>query len=154
MKVYRIERQKYLASTLKGIGPSLTDGFRWNSRNTFLVYSAATRSLALLEVSAHLDFNNDLPTDRYFVEIEIPDEMEIFTLEVGDLTHGWNNKPPEEISQQIGDSFVQSMVGAVLRVPSSIIPQEYNFLINPFHPDAQKIKVVEHQILQFDNRLY
>lgn len=154
MKVYRIEREKYLASTLNGIGPSLTDGFRWNSRNTFLVYTSATRSLAMLEVSAHLDMNVDLPTDRYFVEIGIPENVEILTLEIADLPSDWNNKPPGGASQMLGDNFVRSMAGAVLRVPSCIIPQEYNYLINPIHPEAQKIKVVRHQILQFDSRIH
>ena len=153
MRVYRIEREKYLTSTLNGVGPSLTDGFRWNSRNTFLVYTSATRSLAMLEVTAHLDMNVDLPTDRFFVEIEIPEEVEILTLEPSDLPADWNNKPPGGGSQLLGDNFVRSSAGAVLRVPSCIIPQEFNYLINPFHPDAQKIKVVKHQMLRFDHRI-
>jgi len=74
MRVYRIEREKYLDTTLKGIGAALTEGYRWNSLNTYLVYTAASRALATLEVSVHLDLCEDLPADRYYVEIDIPDD--------------------------------------------------------------------------------
>lgn len=72
MRVYRVERKKYLKSTLKGIGASLAEGFRWNSLNTFLVYSSESGALATLEVSVHLDLSEDLPRDRFYVEIDIP----------------------------------------------------------------------------------
>ena len=71
MIVFRIEREKYLKTTLHGIGASLSIGFRWNSINTKLVYTAESRALATLEVAVHLDLSEDLPNDRYFVEIEI-----------------------------------------------------------------------------------
>ena len=74
MKVYRIEREKYLDTTLQGVGAALTEGYRWNSLNTYLVYTAESRALATLEVSVHLDFLEDLPKDRFYVEIEIPEE--------------------------------------------------------------------------------
>ena len=73
MKVYRIERGKYLDSTLSGIGASKSQGFRWNSLDTFLVYTSESRALASLEVTAHLDLTEDLPSDRFIVEIEIPE---------------------------------------------------------------------------------
>lgn len=69
MIVYRIEREKYLNTTLQGIGASMSEGYRWNSLNTRMVYTAESRALATLEVSAHLDLNEDLPIDRYYVVI-------------------------------------------------------------------------------------
>jgi RES domain-containing protein len=80
MRVFRIEREKYLESTLKGIGAAMTDGYRWNSINTYLVYTADSRALATLEVSVHLDLSEDLPIDRFYVEIEIPDDIQILEL--------------------------------------------------------------------------
>ena len=80
MKVYRIEREKYLSTTLKGLGAAKTEGYRWNSLNTYLVYTAESRALATLEVSVHLDLAEDLPTDRWFVEIEIPDDIEVMEI--------------------------------------------------------------------------
>jgi RES domain-containing protein len=80
MRVFRIERKKYLNTTLKGIGAALTEGYRWNSLNTYLVYTAESRALAILEVSVHLDLSEDLPADRYCVEIDIPGEVKILEL--------------------------------------------------------------------------
>lgn len=153
MKVFRIEREKYLETTLKGIGAALTEGYRWNSLNTYLVYTAESRALATLEVSVHLDLSEDLPTDRYYVEIDIPDDITIFELKIEDLPDGWNSKPPILETQYIGDDFVKEKSAAVLKVPSSIVQQEFNYLINPNHPDAERIAVISASPFIFDSRL-
>ncbi len=152
MKVYRIEREKYLDKTLQGVGAALTEGYRWNSLNTYLVYTAESRALATLEVSVHLDFIEDLPTDRFYVEIEIPDEIEILELPIEQLPENWDSKPPILETQFIGDDFVSQKNAAVLKVPSAIVPPEFNYLINPNHPDSKKIKVISIQRLEFDSR--
>ncbi|MCK5825051.1 MAG: RES family NAD+ phosphorylase [Ichthyobacteriaceae bacterium] len=152
MRVFRIYREKYLNSALEGSGAALSNGYRWNSRNTYLVYTAESRSLATLEVSVHLDFSEDLPTDRYYVEIDIPDNIQLLELKTKDLPENWDSKPPSLETQYIGDDFVKGKEAAVLKVPSSIIPPEYNYLINPNHPDTEKIKVVSKTKLKFDNR--
>jgi len=153
MRVFRIEREKYLETTLKGIGAAKTEGYRWNSLDTYIVYTASSRALATMEVAVHLDLNEDLPTDRYYVEIDIPDDIEILELETADLPINWDNKPPVLKTQIIGDSFVESNEFAVLRVPSSIVPPEYNYLINPKHKEAARIKVVSKEPMKFDKRI-
>jgi RES domain-containing protein len=152
MRVFRIERKKYLDTTLKGIGAALTEGYRWNSLNTYLVYTAESRALATLEVSVHLDLSEDLPTDRYYVEIDIPDEVEIFELRTEDLPENWDEKPPILETQFIGDDFVKDNSEAVLKVPSCIVSPEFNYLINPNHPEAKKITVISKTPLRFDQR--
>lgn len=152
MRVYRIERKKYLEATLSGTGAALTEGFRWNSPNTYLVYTSASRALATLEVPVHLDLSEDLPTDRYYMEIEIPDEVEILELRYTDLPENWSAYPPILETQFIGDDFVKENISAVLKVPSSIVPPEFNYLINPNHPEAKMIKVVSVEPLRFDQR--
>lgn len=153
MKVFRIEREKYLETTLKGIGAALTEGYRWNSLNTYLVYTSETRALATLEVSVHLNLSEDLPADRYYVEIEIPDDIIILEIKTNDLPDGWDSKPPILETQFIGDDFVKENNAAVLKVPSSIVQQEFNYLINPNHVDAEKILVISVTPFIFDNRL-
>ncbi|TDB67437.1 RES family NAD+ phosphorylase [Arundinibacter roseus] len=153
MRVYRIEREKYLEVTLQGIGAALTEGYRWNSLNTYLVYTAESRALATLEVSVHLDLSEDLPTDRYYVEIDIPAEVSMLELSIEDLPENWDAKPPTLETQFIGDDFVIENAAAVLKVPSSIVPPEFNYLINPKHPDSAKIKVISKVPLKFDQRL-
>lgn len=152
MRVFRIEREKYLDVCLKGIGAARGNGFRWNSKDTYLVYTAASRALATLEVSVHLDLSEDLPDDRYYVEIEIPDHLLVLELPADDLPEGWNAKPPVAATQRLGDDFVQEGKAAVLKVPSSIVPPESNYLINPYHPDARKIKVISTRKMSFDHR--
>ncbi len=152
MRVFRIEREKHLNTTLEGIGAASIEGYRWNSLNTYLVYTAESRALATLEVSVHLDLHEDLPTDRFYVEIEIPDDIEILILDNQDLPKNWDAKPPRLDTQYIGDDFVKDNDAAILRVPSSIVTPEFNYLINPRHPDSARIKVVSTQRLQFDRR--
>jgi RES domain-containing protein len=153
MKVFRIEREKYLDSTLKGYGAALTESCRWNSLKTFLVYTSESRALATLEVIMHLDLSEDLPQDRYFVEIDIPNDIKILELRYEDLPNHWDSKPPILDTQYIGDDFVKEKITAVLKVPSSIVPQEFNYLINPNHPDSEKISVKSITPFHFDNRM-
>ena len=152
MKVYRVERVKYLKTTLSGTGASMSKGYRWNSLNTKIVYTAESRALATLEVSVHLDLAEDLPEDRYYVEIEIPDDIVILEVEIQDLPDDWNSKPPSLTTQAIGDDFVFENESAILKVPSSIVPQEYNYLINPDHPDSKKITDTDERAMIFDRR--
>ncbi|HET6558612.1 MAG TPA: RES family NAD+ phosphorylase [Prolixibacteraceae bacterium] len=152
MIVYRIEREKYLKTTLTGIGASMSKGYRWNSYNTLLVYTAESRALATLEVSVHLDLSEDLPTDRFYVEIEIPDTLTLQEVKIEDLPEDWDSKPPAITTQTIGDDFVYQNESAVLKVPSSIVPFEYNYFINPNHPDSKKIKVIGKTSMNFDQR--
>lgn len=152
MKVFRVEREKHLKTTLDGIGTAFTEGYRWNSLNTYLVYSAESRALATLEVFVHLDLSEDLPLDRYYVEIDIPDDITILELKNEDLPDGWDSKPPILETQYIGDDFVKEKSAAVLKVPSCIVQKEFNYLINPNHPDTSRIIVEYTTPFQSDNR--
>lgn len=153
MRVFRIERKKYLPDTLKGIGAALSEGFRWNSPLTFMVYTAESRALAMLEVSVHLDLSQDLPDDRLMVEIDIPDSVEVLQLASDNWPAEWNTHPPGRQTQLIGDNFVSQGAAAVLRVPSAIVSQEFNYLINPQHPEAREIRVITSAPFKFDSRL-
>ncbi len=152
MIVYRIDREKYLSSSLSGLGASMTKGYRWNSLHTKLVYTAECRALATLEVSVHLDLSQDLPSDRHYVEILIPDDILFLEVYHHDLPPVWNSHPPTFITQTIGDDFVAQGDAAVLKVPSSIVPQESNYLINPNHSDAKRIVVRSTSLMAFDSR--
>lgn len=109
----------------------MAKGYRWNSIPTKLVYTAESSALATLEVSVHLDLTEDLPDDRFYVEIEISDTIIIQEVSIEDLPDDWNSTPPNTTTQTIGDDFVFENKTAILKVPSSIVPQEFNYLINP-----------------------
>lgn len=153
MRIFRIEREKYLHQTLQGLGAARATAFRWNSLFTPMVYTSQSRALALLEVAVHLNLHSELPNDRLFVEIEVPDELPRELLLAHQLPAGWDTRPPLAVSQQIGEDFVRRAEAAVLQVPSYIVPDEYNFLINPAHPDAKRIRVIGTAPVQFDQRL-
>ncbi|MDO5655878.1 MAG: RES family NAD+ phosphorylase [Flavobacteriaceae bacterium] len=153
MRVFRIERERYLKDTLRGIGVSLSDGSRWNSFGTFLVYTAESRALAMLEVSVHLDLRLELPSDRLMVEIEIADSVKILEISRKDLPKNWNAKPPSKQSQFIGNQFVRYNEAAVLKIPSSLVEKEFNYLINPNHSESSKIKVIGFKAFNFYQRL-
>jgi len=152
MHVFRIVREKYLDSALSGRGAQLSNGFRWNSFGTSMVYTAQSRSLALLEIVVHLDLSVELPTDRFMVDIDIPDDIDREVVQLEDLPQGWNAKPPQRISQFIGDNFISNNSAAILEVPSSIIPKESNFLINPYHPDFSRIALAHATPFILDSR--
>ena len=153
MLVFRIERQRHLEQVLSGQGAALSSSNRWNSKGVAVVYTAESRALALLELAVHLDIHEDLPSDRVMVTIQIPDDVAIASVDLTALPLGWDAKPPIASSQQIGDRFIAFAENAVLRVPSSIVPLEHNYLIHPNHPQAKTIKVVDVSPLRIDDRL-
>jgi RES domain-containing protein len=152
MIVFRIEREKYLDTTLTRIGASMSEGYRWNSLNIKIIYTSETRPLATLEISVHLDLSEDLSDDRFYVEIEIPNEIVIQEVALDDLPDDWNSKPPTLTTHTIGDDFVNYNIAAILKAPSSIVPQEFNYLIKPGHQDLSKIKVLSTLKMIFDSR--
>ncbi|MFN3639294.1 MAG: RES family NAD+ phosphorylase [Flavobacterium sp.] len=154
MKVFRIEREKYLDAALTGMGASLSKANRWNGLNTKMVYTSESRALATLEISVHLDLSEDLPSDRFYLEIHIPDTINILEINEKELPENWNAIPPTSLTQKIGNAFVTQNEAAVLKVPSSIVPNEFNYLINPFHPDATSVKITSFQKMDFDKRVW
>ncbi len=113
---------------------------------------AESRALATLEIAVHLDLSEDLPHDCYYVEIEIPDDLLIQEVSIEDLPDNWNAKPPMPSTQIMGDEFVYYNEAAVLKVPSSIIPDEFNYLINPLHQDIKRIRVIHTRKMEFDQQ--
>lgn len=152
MTVYRIERKKYLEATLQGKGAALNSRARWNSLFTPMVYTAESRAMAYLEYTVHATESTLLIGDRLLVEIEIPNHLEIAAIEAKQLPRGWDQKPPTTLTQRIGDAFFLQSDVPVLKVPSAIIPEEHNFLINPAHPLSADICIKSHRPLNFDSR--
>lgn len=151
MKLYRLSREKY-ASDISGTGAKLNGG-RWNSRGKSALYTAENISLAILEVAVHLDLDL-IPEDYYLIEIELPETATIQTLNPSDLKRHWDSLPHSESTQLLGDDFLVANEYLALKVPSAIVPQEHNFIINPLHPDFLKVKITKTDAFSFDNRLF
>lgn len=151
MQVFRLIRKKY-GIELSGKGAALS-GNRWNSKGTELIYCADSRALAMAEVSVHLSLSI-LPKDYVMVEIDIPSNISIANLSKEDLPNNWSSFPHFLNTQQIGDAFVVERKNCVLKVPYAVVPGDFNFLINPYHPDFSAIRIVAQEDFPFDSRLF
>jgi RES domain-containing protein len=147
MNVFRITTEKW-AGNLKGSGFAA----RWNSNGIFTCYSASSRALACLEMVVHLNADR-LKTPFKITVIEIPDDVEIKTLNTKALPVQWSNHDNYPLCQEIGDNWMQEFESCVLRVPSAIIKNEYNYLINHQHQDFKKLRIVEIEDFEFDVRI-
>jgi RES domain-containing protein len=148
MESWRITRGSKPADAFSGEGARLFGG-RWNSPGSRLVYTADFRSLAILEVLAHLTKSS--PLNNYVLYLVECDDSLVQTL--SDLPSGWNSEPPTVASQSVGDAWVRSATHPVLSVPSAIVPEERNYLVNPAHPDFPRIVIGKPAALRIDPRL-
>ena len=148
---WRIVKQKYPASrTFDGEGARLYGG-RWNSRGVPVVYTAQSQSLAVLEMLVHLDAA-DLLQSYVFFGVTI-DEALISELANSDLPPDWQSDPPPPKLREIGDIWAASNASVALRVPSSLIPAEHNYILNPKHPEFAKLRLGDAVPYRYDSRL-
>jgi len=87
------------------------------------------------------------------LEIEIPTSVSICELKKRPKK-GWNDNPPTSISQELGDDFIRDAACAVLKVPSAVVQGDFNYLMNPYHLDFKKIKIVSSVAFPFDTRMF
>lgn len=143
---YRVVREKYLGSAFDGEGARLYGG-RWNSKGVSVVYTSDSLALCSLEIFVHLP-SYTLLADYVYISVGFDSDLvtEAF------LIDGWDERPISKISQTIGDQWIKEGLSPVLSVPSVIIPDGLNFLININHPDFKKIEIGKPQPLAFDSR--
>jgi RES domain-containing protein len=147
ISAYRLVKRKYVRSAFSGAGARLYGG-RWNSIGTPMVYTSGSLALALLEWRVHLA---QWPAPSLAViKIEF-DETLIWTPEK--LPSSWSRMPYPLATAIFGDNWVQSQRSAIMRVCSAIVPDEWNYLLNPDHPDFRKIVIGKPRVLKTDSRL-
>lgn len=151
MKAWRICRKKHAPKALSGEGARLFGG-RWNHKVAPMVYCSSSLSLAALEVLVHTDPIN-LPSDLVTVEAAIPSHVPITQLEEPALPDEWAKTPGPTGIKDLGTRWLESAEAAVLVVPSAIIPEEKNILLNPLHPGVFEISHREVRAFLFDSRL-
>lgn len=148
MRVWRIARGCY--APLDGEGARLYGG-RWNSAGRPVVYTAQTAAMAVLEALVWTD-PEDVPDDLRLFEIELPDDASIPAVEAAALPEGWM-EPGSPDCAAAGDRWLASAESLALAVPSAVLPEERNLLINPRHPDAARVRIAESRPFAFDLRL-
>jgi RES domain-containing protein len=149
MIVYRLSSGKY-KSDLSGKGAEIAGG-RWNSKGVAMLYTAQSRALAFAEVAMHLPYGI-MPKDYHIISIEIPDTASILELSIKDMPADWRSNPHSDSTQKIGDKFLAEAKYLVLRVPSAVVPGDYNYLINPRHPQITGVTVRHTEPFEFDSR--
>ncbi len=148
MIVYRLTKSLY-SHDLSGYGASLSATNRWNSKGVQLLYTAANRSLAFAEVFAHLPLHL-IPENFVMVTIELPKTATVITL---NLKKDIREHRLAE-TQKLGDAFASSAFQFAMRVPSYVVPGEFNILLNTSHPTMNQVSIVDVQPFPFDARLF
>jgi RES domain-containing protein len=136
--------------TLNGAGGLRASG-RWHTRGKPIVYSAANPATALLEVLVHAGIDlEDIPVTLRYVEIEVPDALEIVRI---DKFLGTTWRTDTERTRQLGDEWLRAAQSALISVPSVVVPATWNVLINPMHPDSKQITITRIHEHPIDPRL-
>jgi RES domain-containing protein len=149
MRVWRIARLAY--PLLDGEGARL-NGARWNSPGLPVVYTAGSLALAIVELLVHTD-PDLIPADLTAFEIDVPDSVSQRSSPASELPAGWDDQDDLSLARAVGDEWLRSHTTCILAVPSAIVPEEMNYLINPTHPEAAAITIVSSRPFSFDPRL-
>lgn len=147
MEVYRITRAIYTDRLVASGGAA-----RWNTRGRFVIYTAGSRALACLENVVHRSGEGLQDLFRVMV-INVPDSLPVDTITLGDLPADWADYQNYDVCQQRGEDWLSRANVPVLRVPSAIVPQEWNYLLNPVHALFAQIQLLRTEAFAFDPRL-
>lgn len=147
MLVFRICHKKW-SKSLKASGVAA----RWNSTGKYVIYTASSRALACLENIVH---RSGLGSNELFrtVVIEVPTDISIIEVDIKTLPKDWIKSNTSSFCRKYGDRWIAQSKSCILKVPSAIIPFEYNYLLNTLHPEFPKIIIHHFENFRFDVRL-
>jgi len=148
--VYRIAKTQYIYD-LTGIGARLYGG-RWNPKGIGMVYTAESRALATVEYLVHVPLSI-VPHDLSMATLDIPDWITSKTIATGDLPANWRDYPAPPALADLGMQWALSRETLLLRMPSAVVAQAWNVLINPLHPNMPHVTIGEVELYHFDPRL-
>ena len=150
--VWRLAGERHVEQAFDGEGARLYGG-RWNHPGIPLVYTSASLSLAALELLVHLGLE-DAPEDRVAIAAELPTGLDVEVIRAEDFPETWRRYPAPETSRDLGTAWAHSGRTAVLEVPSAVIPEESNYLLNPRHPEMTRVTIRRGRPFTFDRRLW
>jgi RES domain-containing protein len=150
MDVYRISSALYIKD-LTGLGPK-TYGGRWNFKGIPAIYTSETRALAALEFLVHVKTRT--ANNLKIATISVPDSIVPLEFRIETFPKGWRDHPPPVKLAEIGTDWIKSLKSLLLRVPSAVIPNEFNLIINPMHKDMNYVKIIYVENFTYDKRLH
>ena len=148
MKLYRIAKEKY-AADLRGMG-GLYEAGRWHREGTQILYTSSFVALAMLEVLVHW---RKAPIGLALVTIEVPDEASTLFINANELPADWRELPYLPALPDLTDQWIETGEKWIMRVPSAQSPTEFNYLLNPLHPEHATLKLINIEPHPFDPRL-
>ncbi len=152
MLLYRLGRDRHKDTILSGIGGEYAAG-RWHVLGERIIYASPTRSLSLLEKLVHIEERVDLPSNLVFFTLEIPDSIQAENVPRKALGKYWNNVPYSPHTQSVFERFNKEKKSILMKVPSAIIKEEFNYILNPRHPDINLVKIKDLTPFNLDERL-
>jgi RES domain-containing protein len=150
MFVYRITNAGHAA--LDGMGGLYGSG-RWHKKGTPIIYTSEHASLAAWEKIVHVASFENLQKNLLLIKIEIPENIEVSSVPENILIKGWDNFPFANETINFGTEFLRKKENLVLKVPTVIIPDEFNVILNPMHPEIHRCKVISSIPFIFDKRV-
>lgn len=149
LRVWRLVTARFIDSAFSGEGARRYGG-RWNKKGVPLVYTACSQSLAMLEMLVQ---DEPLRACYYVIPADIPTGIKIDRITFDQLPADWRNRKALEQLRTIGSDWAVKQSGAVLQVPSAVVPAEVNYLLNVKHPDFAGISIGQPRELVTDLRL-
>jgi RES domain-containing protein len=149
MVVYRVGKTKH-AKDLTGEGAKINGG-RWNHKSVPCLYTSESRALSILEYTVNVNVQ-EIPRALSITTIEISDS-EILIINEDALPGNWKSVPAPTSTQDFGSNLLKSSKKAVLRIPSSVIAEEFNYLLNPLHINSRNFKIKSITDLVYDIRI-
>ena len=144
---------QWTAEDLAGKGAAHR-GARWNGPGEHVTYAAVSISLAAWETRAHIGKGVALPWNRYLVRVDVPDDVWKARMVLSlPLAVAWDAIPEGMVSRSLGSSWLVAGASALLEVPSVIINEESNVLINPVHPQAARVTAFKVRRFLYDPRV-
>jgi RES domain-containing protein len=150
MRAFRFSPKVQPATAFSGEGARLAGG-RWNHKGERIVYCSESRALAAMEYFVNVDFSV-ATLELVFVAVDVPADL-ITAVDIETLPAGWRSYPAPDALKDIGAAWVRKGKTAALLVPSAVIPEEHNLLLNPEHAAFSRIKIGKAQKFSFAARL-
>ena len=147
---WRIVGARFKDDAFSGEGARHRGG-RWNSKGTTIVYTAGSLALASIEMMVNLP-GPKLLEEFFRIPVHIPPDL-VTDLPLDKLPGDWDSRPVSPSTRDTGDRWAKNRKSAVLKVPSVVVPEEYNYLLNPTHPDFEKLTIGSLIKYRFDPRL-
>lgn len=149
MFLYRLSKEQYIRD-LSGEGARLYGG-RWNRKGTAILYTSEHCSLALLELMVHTP-HNLLPEEMSLLKLFVPDELTIVTIDKQQLPTNWRQYPAPTSMGEIGTKWIDKNEAVGLKVPSVLVPDEWNILLNPASQNYSRVKIQSVEAFQINSR--